>query len=166
MDMDTLRDLFVHELKDVASAERQILKALPKMIKATSEPELAQALEAHRLETEAQVVRLEQILTSLDEPTRTNKACKGMEGILEEGADMLKEKNEIDPEVLDAGIIAGAQKVEHYEIAVYGTLATYAKTLGEQEALRLLLTTLDEEKAADEKLTRIAKSYVNVEAVV
>ena len=164
MQMDTLRDLFVHELKDVASAERQILKALPKMINATSEPELAQALESHRLETEAQVGRLEQILTGLGEPTRTNKACKGMEGILEEGSDMLKEKD-IDPEVLDAGIIAGAQKVEHYEIAVYGTLATYAKTLGEQEALQLLLTTLNEEKAADEKLTKIAKSYVNVEAV-
>ena len=165
MEMDTLRDLFVHELKDVASAERQILKALPKMINAVSEPGLAAALESHRVETEAQVGRLEQILTDLDEPTRTNKACKGMQGILEEGSEMLEERKGIDAEVLDAGIIAGAQKVEHYEIAVYGTLATYAKTLGEASALRLLLTTLDEEKAADEKLTRIAKAYVTVEAI-
>jgi ferritin-like metal-binding protein YciE len=165
MELDTLRDLFVHELKDMASAERQILRALPKIIRNAGEPALAAALEAHRAETENQVGRLEQILISLDESTRTNKKCKGMEGILEEGASMLEEKKEIDPEVLDAGIIASCQKVEHYEIAVYGTLATYAKTLGNTEALQLLLASLDEEKAADEKLTKIAKSCVNVEAV-
>lgn len=165
MEMDTLRDLFVHELKDMASAERQILRALPKMIRNASEPALADALEAHRGETESQVDRLEQILRKLGESTRTNRKCKGMEGILEEGSSLLEDKKKIDPEVLDAGIIAGAQKVEHYEIAVYGTLATYAKTLGNAEALRLLLTSLDEEKAADEKLTAIAKGCVNIEAV-
>ena len=165
MEMDTLRDLFVHELKDLLNAERQILKALPKMIKAASEADLASALDSHRIETEGQVVRLEQIFEQLGEGSRTNKKCKGMEGILEEGSSLLEDKDKIDSEVLDAGIIAAAQKVEHYEISAYGTAATYAKQLGETSALQLLLSSLNEEKAADETLTAIAKACVNAQAV-
>jgi ferritin-like metal-binding protein YciE len=162
MELQTLRDLFVHELKDLYSAEKQILKALPKMIQKATEEELKDALEGHRRVTEEQVDRLETIFSSLDESTSFRQKCKGMEGLLEEGADLLKEDA---PEViLDAGIIGAAQRVEHYEIAAYGTALAYAKLLGEEKAVRLLQQTLAEEKEADEKLTEIAESSINFEA--
>ena len=162
MELSNLRDLFVHELKDVHSAERQITAALPKMIKGADNPQLAKALEEHLRVTEGHVDRLDRILGALGE-TRGNKKCHGMEGLLEEGGELLKEKGE--PEVLDAGIIAAAQKVEHYEIATYGTLVTWAERLGESEAQGLLEQTLGEEKEADRLLSQIAESAVNTEAM-
>jgi ferritin-like metal-binding protein YciE len=162
MELQTLRDLFVHELKDLYSAEKQILKALPKMIQKATEEELKSALEDHRRVTENQVGRLEEIFSTLDESTTFRQKCKGMEGLLEEGADFLKEDA---PEVImDAGIIGNAQRVEHYEIAAYGTAVAFARQLGDEKAVRLLEQTLNEEKEADEKLTEIAESSINLEA--
>lgn len=158
MSVDTMRDLFVDELKDLWSAENQILKALPRMIKAVSSDELRVALEEHARVTEGHVQRLEQIAASMGEKTR-GKKCVGMEGLLEEGKEVLRE--EIDEEVLDAAIIGAAQKVEHYEIAGYGTARAHAEHLGQNEAAALLQQTLDEEREADEKLTMIAESFVN-----
>jgi ferritin-like metal-binding protein YciE len=162
MELESLRELYLHELKDVYSAEKQITKALPKMIKAASTPDLSSALKEHLAVTEQQIERLDRILAALDKTGRSNKKCKGMEGLLEEGEDLLKEEGA--PEVLDAGIIAAAQKVEHYEIAAYGTLAAYARLLGESEAQGLLEQTLAEEKEADQKLSQLAESSINVEA--
>jgi ferritin-like metal-binding protein YciE len=160
MEMATLKDLFVHEMKDLYSAEKQITEALPKMIQKARDPELKAALEDHLGTTEKQLGRVERILRSLD--TRAgNKKCKGMEGILEEGKSVLAEA---EPDALDAGIIGSAQKVEHYEIAAYGTAVAYARLLGEDEAARLLEQSLEEEKEADTKLTEIAESAVNIEA--
>ena len=153
MSITNLEELFVHELKDVLDAERQILKALPKMIKAATSDELQAALEEHQGVTEAQVERLETIFEGMGKAAR-GKKCPGMEGVLEEGAELIAEE---DPSVaLDAALICAAQKVEHYEIAAYGSLATYAKLLEMDEAAELLETTLAEEKEADEKLTSIA----------
>ena len=163
MELNSLRALFVHELKDVYSAEKQITQALPKMIKGADNPELASALEDHLRATEGQIERLDRIFKSLGESSRSNKKCHGMEGLLEEGGELLKEKGE--PEVLDAGIIAAAQKVEHYEIATYGTLITWAGMLGEEQAQGLLEETLVEEKEADQLLSQIAQSAVNAEAM-
>ena len=160
MELRSLQDAFKHELKDMYSAEKQILKALPEMVDAVSNSELKSALEEHRRITETQVDRLEQILSNLQETTRSSKKCKGMEGILEEGKELLKgngKKTEAN-ETLDAALIGAAQKVEHYEIAAYGTLVAFAKQLGNQEAAELLEETLGEEKEADEKLTEIASS--------
>lgn len=162
MELESLRELYVHELKDIYSAEKQITKALPKMIKAATTPELSTALEEHLEITKGQIERLDRILAALDKTGRSNKKCKGMEGLLEEGEELLQE--EAEPEVLDAGIIASAQKVEHYEIAAYGTLAAYARLLGDSEAQSLLEQTLAEEKEADQKLTQLAESSINVEA--
>ena len=150
----TLSDLYVEELRDLYNAERQILKALPKMIKAASRDELKEALESHRQETEGHVSRLEQIFEYLGKNAK-GKTCHGMEGVLSEGAELIEE--DPDPEVLDAGIIAAAQRVEHYEIAAYGTARTYAQILGEDDAATLLEQTLEEEKATDERLTSIAE---------
>jgi ferritin-like metal-binding protein YciE len=160
MELRSLQDVFTHELKDMYSAEKQILKALPDMVKAAENAELKEALEEHRRITETQVDRLEQILTEMEETTRTNKKCKGMEGILEEGKELLKEngKKVESNQTLDAALIGAAQKVEHYEIAAYGTLVAFAKQLGKDEAAQLLEETLGEEKEADEKLTEIASS--------
>jgi ferritin-like metal-binding protein YciE len=141
-------------------AEKRILKALPKMAKAASSEELQAAFEEHRDQTEQQIARLEEIFELLDKPAR-GKKCLGVEGLVAEGAELMKE--DAQPAVLDAGLIASAQKVEHYEIASYGTLATYAKILGLDEAVELLETTLAEEKETDEKLTELA-SQVNFEA--
>lgn len=163
MEMETLRELYVHELKDVYSAEKQILQALPKMIKACQSPELGRALDEHRQVTEEQVQRLDRILAGLDQSGRSNKKCRGMEGILEEGTELLKQ--DAQPEVLHAGIIASAQKVEHYEIATYGTLAAYARLLDQSEAAELLEMTLAEEKEADQKLSQIAAASINVDAL-
>jgi ferritin-like metal-binding protein YciE len=158
MQLNGLQQLFVHELKDIYSAEHQILKALPKMIKAASNDDLSTALEEHRQITEEQVRRLETVLGEIGKSGNGQK-CKGMEGLLEEGEDLLKEEGL--PEVLDAGIIGAAQKVEHYEIAAYGTLVSFARRLGYEEAALLLEQSLAEEKEADQKLTEIAESSVN-----
>ncbi len=158
MATETMHDLFVDELKDLYSAENQILKALPKMIKSASSDELRQALEHHQRVTEGHVRRLEQITTALGERPK-GKKCVGMEGLLEEGKELLKQGT--DPAVLDAGIIGAAQKVEHYEIAAYGTARTHAQQLGHMDAAATLQQTLDEEKEADQTLTEIAESSVN-----
>jgi len=161
MSMHTLEDLFVHELKDLYSAEKQILRALPKMAKAASSEKLREGFEEHRRQTEGHVERLEQILEELGKPTRGPK-CVGMEGILEEGKELMEE--DMDESVCDAALIAAAQRVEHYEIAGYGTVRTLAKMLGHSDAEKLLQQTLDEEKETDEKLTELAESEVNVAA--
>jgi ferritin-like metal-binding protein YciE len=161
MKMRTLQDLFVHEIKDLYSAEKQLLKALPKMVKAATNEDLKESLESHLSETEEQVSRLEEIMEKFEIPNRGPK-CKAMEGLLEEGQEALDADMEDD--VRDAAIIAAAQRVEHYEIAGYGCARTFAEQLGHHEAARLLQETLDEEKAADEKLTQIAMQGVNQEA--
>jgi ferritin-like metal-binding protein YciE len=159
--MRTLQDLFIHEIKDLYSAEKQLVKALPKMAKAAGSGDLRDGLESHLAETEQHVNRLEEIMEKLEIPNRGPK-CKAMEGLLEEGQDMLDDAMEDD--VRDAAIISAAQRVEHYEIAGYGCARTYAEQLGHHDAARMLQETLDEEKAADEKLTHIARQHINMEA--
>lgn len=161
MKMKTLNDLLVHELKDLYSAEKQLTKALPKMAKAVSNDELRQAMETHLQETEQQISRLEEIFQQLEMTTRGVK-CKAMEGLIEEGKEILEE--DMEDEVRDAAIIAAAQRVEHYEIAGYGCARTFAEQLGLEEVASLLQQTLEEEKATDEKLTQIAVNMVNTEA--
>jgi ferritin-like metal-binding protein YciE len=161
-ELNTLNKLFEDELRDVYDAEKQILKALPKIIKATSNDELRQALSSHLEETRGQVERLEQAFESLDLKPK-GKHCAGMAGILEEGSDLLEEDG--DDAVLDAGFIAGCQRVEHYEITAYGTLMAWAKLLGYRDAFNLLKANEQEEKAADAKLSKIAESAVNQQAV-
>ena len=158
MALETLHDLWVHELKDLYSAERQLIQALPKMAKAATSDELRTALENHLAETEEQATRIEQILESFGESPKGQK-CAGMEGLLEEGKDFLKE--DADADVLDAGIIVNAQKVEHYEIATYGAVCEYARMMGHTEALQLLEQTLEEEKNADQLLNQIAEGGIN-----
>ena len=163
MKLESLHDLFVAELQDLYSAENLILKALPKVIEATSSHALKTALTEHWEETKVHVERLDQIFDQLggDEVNRKGKKCKGMDGIIKENKEFLSE--DADPEVLDAGAIAGAQKVEHYEIATYGTVRTYASLLGRNEWAQILETTLEEEKAADKKLSQLAEK-INVQA--
>ena len=158
--VDSLQKLFVEELKDLYDAEKQITRALPKMAKAVSTPELQAAFEEHLRQTEGQIQRLEQAFEHLDMPAR-GKKCKGMQGLLEEGSEMMKE---LEDAVLDAALIGAAQKVEHYEMAAYGTARTFATRLGLHEVASLLEQTLDEEKVTDQKLTQIAESMVNEEA--
>lgn len=160
MKIETLQELFIDELKDLYSAETQIIKALPKMIKNANSDELRDAFEEHLEQTKGHVDRLDQIFGELNASPR-GKKCKGMEGLIEEGKELMEE--DIEPEVLDAGLISMAQRIEHYEIAGYGTVRTYAELLGLDEAAKLLQQTLDEEKETDRKLTSIAES-VNVEA--
>ena len=160
--MNPLEELLVDELKDLYSAENQIIKALPRMAKATSAPELKRAFERHLEETRRQVERLNQIGDAL-EIKLTGKKCKGMEGLLEEGKEVMEE--DLDENALDAGLIGAAQKVEHYEIAAYGTARTHAEMLGYSKVARLLQQTLNEEGATDKKLTQLAESIINVEAV-
>jgi ferritin-like metal-binding protein YciE len=162
MKLDNLRKLYIEELRDLYSAENQLLKALPKMAKGASSDELRQAFENHLQETEGHVERLETIFEDLDESPK-GKTCHAMKGLVEEGSEMLEEEGE--ESVLDAGIIAAAQKVEHYEIASYGTVRTFADLLGEKNAAKLLQQTLDEEGAADEKLNELAEGIVNPEAL-
>ncbi|MGH7527421.1 MAG: ferritin-like domain-containing protein [Gemmatimonadales bacterium] len=159
--LSSLDDLLVHELQDMYNAEGQILKALPKMIKAASNPELKNALEEHRQQTEGQVERLDQAFKLLGLPSK-GKKCEGMAGLLEEGKKMLEQ--DAEPAVRDAAIIAAAQKVEHYEIASYGCICTYAETLGYDQVHELLGQNLDEEETADQKLTALAEAIVNPEA--
>ena len=159
--MNTLKDLYVSELRDLYSAEKQILKALPKMAKAASAPELQDAFKSHLTQTKGHVDRLEKIFEDLGlKPT--GKTCKAMEGLVEEGRELIEEKPE--PHVLDAGLIAAAQRVEHYEMAGYGSVRTFAKQLGESDAVKLLQQTLDEEGETDKKLTQLAESLVNIGA--
>jgi ferritin-like metal-binding protein YciE len=162
MELETLKDLYLHELKDLFSAEQQLVKALPKMAKAASNKELAGGFQAHLEQTKEHAQRLQQILTSHKATTRGPK-CKGMEGIVAEGAEMIEE--EADDEVKDAGLISAAQRVEHYEMAGYGTALAYAELLGDQEGAKLLQTTLEEERQTDQKLSKLAKSAINVAAV-
>jgi ferritin-like metal-binding protein YciE len=163
MGMETIQDLYVHELKDIYSAEKQILQALPKMAKAAKHNELRQAFEEHQRVTEEQVRRLETIFGELDEKPG-GKKCKGMEGLIEEGEEVLEE--DADPDVRDAALIAAAQRVEHYEIAAYGTARTYARQLGLDRHVDLLQRTLDEEGETDQRLTKLAESTVNRDAQV
>lgn len=162
MNLDNMKKLFVHELKDLYSAETQILEALPKMAEKASHSDLKSAFETHHRQTQEQVKRLEQIFDDLEhEPT--GHKCKGMQGLLEEGEDSMKDAE--DDEVRDAAMIAAAQRVEHYEIAAYGTARTYAKLLGDDRSAQLLQKTLDEEGETDKKLTRLAERNVNKDAM-
>lgn len=157
-----LEELLVDELKDLYSAEKQIIAALPKMAKAASSPDLRRAFERHLEETRRQLERLEQIGEDL-EVKLSGKKCKGMEGLIDEGKELMEE--DLDENALDAGLIGAAQKVEHYEIAAYGTARTHAEMLGYTKVARLLQQTLNEEGATDKKLTQLAESIINVEAV-
>ena len=157
-EMNTLRDSLVDEIKDLFNAEKQLTKALPKLAKNATNPELRAALESHLGETQEQVARLEQIFELLDEAAR-GKHCAGMAGIIEEGNDMLEE--DAEDSVKDACIIAAGQRAEHYEMAAYGTCIAWAKALGLEEVATLLEATLAEEKAADKKLSAIAESGIN-----
>lgn len=160
MKLGSLQELYVEELKDLYSAENQLLQALPKMAKAASSPELSAAFEEHREQTRDQVERLDKVFQKLGVNPK-GKKCQAMEGLIEEGQELLEA--DAAPAVLDAALIAAAQKVEHYEIAGYGTVRTYARLLGDEAAADLLQQTLDEESAADEKLTGLAEN-INVEA--
>ena len=162
MEIDSLNKLYVEDLKDLYSAEKQILQALPKMIKKASNSQLKSAFQEHLQVTEKHVERLDRIFEGLGTSPR-GKKCKGMEGLIEEGKEAMQE--DMEPDVLDAALIAAAQKVEHYEMAGYGTVRTYARLLGDNQAAKLLQQTLDEEGDADKTLTKIAES-VNVEAMV
>jgi ferritin-like metal-binding protein YciE len=157
----SLDDLLVHELQDIYHAEGQILKALPKMIKSASHRDLKAAFEEHRVQTEGQVERLEQVFRLLGRPVK-GKKCEGMAGLIEEGKKVMQQ--DAEPAVLDAALIAAAQKVEHYEIAAYGCLCTYAEMLGYDEAHELLGRNLDEEETTDQRLTALAESVINPEA--
>ena len=158
--INTLHDVYIDQLKDLYSAETQLLKALPKMAKAAHDPTLKQGFETHLEETKGHVDRLEEIFEALDEKP-TGKKCKAMAGLVEEGSEAIGE--DASPEARDAMLIAAAQRVEHYEMAGYGCVKTYAKLLGYEDAAALLEETLDEEVATDEKLTEAAES-INVEA--
>ena len=161
MKINNLQELYVEELRDLYSAETQLVKALPKIANAVTSDELRTALEDHLEQTKEHVNRLEQIFEGLKESPK-GKKCKAMEGLLKEGDELLEE--DIAEHVLDAALIAACQRCEHYEIAVYGTLATFAKLMGRDEDVDLLGQTLDEEKEADETLTDIAESTINIEA--
>jgi len=158
---DTLRDALIDEIKDLYNAEKQLTKALPKMAKNATNEDLRAALESHLAETEGHVGRLEQVFEMLDEKVR-GKQCAGMAGIIEEGNQMLQE--DLEDAVLDACIIAAGQRAEHYEMAAYGTSIAWAEALGLNDVADLLRETLDEEKAADEKLSALAEGHINSEA--
>jgi len=161
MHMENLQDLLKEDLKDVLHAENQILKALPKMIKAASNEDLQEAMEQHLEETKEHVNRVEQVMEMLG-MTIKGKPCKAMQGIIEEGKEVMSE--DADEDVMDAALIGAAQKVEHYEIATYGTLCTYAELLGLKDAKRLLGQNLEEEKKTDQKLSELAEAVINLEA--
>jgi ferritin-like metal-binding protein YciE len=161
MKLDSLEKLYIDELRDLYNAENQLLKALPKMAKHASHDELKQAFETHLNQTQEHVERLDEIFEELDEKP-TGKTCKAMKGLIQEGSEYLEANG--DESVLDAALIAAAQRVEHYEIAAYGTVRTFANMLGQNEAADLLQQTLDEEGETDKLLTELAESVVNVEA--
>jgi ferritin-like metal-binding protein YciE len=160
MKSNRLKHLYVEELKDLYSAENQLIKAIPKMAEASTSPDLRAGFEEHLGQTRGHVARLEKIFKALGE-SPTGKKCKGMEGLIKEGGEMIEE--DPGPEELDAGLISAAQRVEHYEMAGYGCVATYAKLLGETEAESLLRETLEEERDTDKKLTKLS-GQINVEA--
>ena len=160
MSVDTIEKLFIAELKDLYSAENQITRALPKMVKAATSADLKKAFESHLRETEGQIERLVEICNMLGTNPK-GKSCEGMKGVLEEGSSMLHDSAEGD--VRDAALISAAQRVEHYEMAAYGTVRAYARLLDQPQVAKLLEETLEEEKAADQKLTSIAQK-VNVKA--
>jgi len=157
----TLHDAFIDELRDTYDAERQLTKALTKLAKAASAPPLREAFESHLEETQGQIQRLEQVFESLDEKVR-GKHCDGIAGIIEEGKSIMEE--DFDDETMDACLIAAGQRAEHYEMAAYGTLVSWARAMGHDEAADLLQETLDEEKAADEKLSTLAEGGINEQA--
>jgi ferritin-like metal-binding protein YciE len=159
MSVENMQELLLDELKDLYSAEKQITKALPKMVKATTSPELKQAFESHLEETKGHVERLDQIFGILGKAARA-KTCHGMQGVLEEGSEVLEETEK--GEVRDAALISAAQRVEHYEMAAYGCVREYAKLLGQEEIAKLLEATLEEERGADEKLSKISKTVNSV----
>jgi len=161
MKFNSLHDLYVEELRDLYSAEKQILKALPKVIESTHSADLRTALSTHLEETKHQVIRLEQVFKLHNEPAKA-ETCDGMKGILEEAADILD--HDENAAVRDAGIISGCQRVEYYEIAAYGSVRAWAEQMGHREAAQILQQTLEEEKRADKKLTEIA-SQLNLESV-
>jgi ferritin-like metal-binding protein YciE len=163
MAANTLADLYVEQLKDLYSAERQILKALPKMVKAASHDELRNAFQTHLRQTEEHVARLERIFEALEKSPK-GKTCHGMQGIIEEGGELMKE--DADPAVLDAGLISAAQHVEHYEMAGYGCVRTWAEQLGYDEHADVLRKTLEEEKETDALLTQLAEQSVNSDAQI
>src|SRR5688572_18453569 len=154
--MSNLRETFINELRDIYDAEKQLLKALPKMAKAASNEELRTAFEEHLEETEGQIERLEEVFKILDMPAR-GKKCAGMQGLIEEGSEMIEEEEG------DAALICAAQKVEHYEIATYGSLVSWANLLEEDDASALLEESLHEEEQTDERLTELAETLINVE---
>lgn len=161
MKLENLQELYLDELRDVYDAEHQIVEALPKMEKAASDPELKAAFRNHLQETKQQVRRLEEIFEEMGEkPSR--KSCKGMKGLLAEGEEYVKARGDAD--TIDASLISAAQRVEHYEIAVYGTLRAYAECLDREEHVSLLQATLDEEGQADKTLTMLAENVINLEA--
>ena len=161
MKLRTLHDLYVDELKDLYNAEHQLLTALPKMAKAATAHKLAQAFTDHLAETKGQIGRLETIFKTLD-TSPEGKTCKAMEGLIEEGRELMEE--DAEPTVTDAGLIAAGQRVEHYELAGYGCVRTFARLLGYKEAAGLLQQTLDEEGAADNRLMALAQNVVNAKA--
>lgn len=161
MKLNSMEDLLLHELRDLYSAEKQLTKALPKMAKSADSQELAKLIEEHLAETEKQVERLESIFDQIEKSSR-GPLCKGMEGLIKEGSELMEEEGE--PAVKDAALISAAQRVEHYEIAGYGSARTYAQQLGLDDVAELLQQSLDEEHAANEKLNELALSSVNAEA--
>ena len=157
----SLHDAFIDELRDTYDAEKQLVKALTKLARASSSDDLRAAFESHRAETEGHIQRLEEVFASLDEKVR-GKHCDGVAGIIEEGKAIMEEN--FDEAAMDACLIAAGQRAEHYEMAAYGTLIAWARSMGHDDAVDLLQQTLDEEKAADEKLTQLAESGINQEA--
>ncbi len=163
MKLDTLKTLYINELRDLYNAEQQLVKALPKMAKGASSEELQDAFEKHLEQTKTHVERLEEVFEEIGERPK-GKTCKAMKGLIEEGSEILDEDGE--ESVLDAGIIVAAQKVEHYEIAGYGSVRTFAQLLGKDRSADLLQTTLDEESEANELLNKLAEDIVNPEALM
>lgn len=163
MKLESLKDLYLEQLKDLYSAETQLVDALPKMAEGSSSPDLSRGFTEHLRQTEEHVRRLERIFSDLGESPKGH-TCEGMKGLIKEGEEMMKMRGE--PSVLDAGLIACAQRVEHYEIAGYGTVRTYAELLGKDDHVSLLERTLQEEEETDERLTELAESHVNEEALV
>jgi ferritin-like metal-binding protein YciE len=162
MKLNSLDKLYLEELRDLYSAETQLVKALPKMAKGASSDELKEAFESHLEQTKEHVERLTKIFDRLEEKP-TGKTCQAMKGLIEEGSEMLEQEG--DESVIDAGLIAAAQRVEHYEIAAYGTVRTFANLLGEDEAAELLQQTLDEEGETDKQLSELAEGIVNEKAL-
>lgn len=163
MDLQSLTDLLVHELRDIYDAEQQAAKALPQMAEKAFSPELRELFEEHLTQTQGQIERLETIFAHLKMPAKGVR-CQAMAGLIAEAEELLEQEDDADPSVLDAGMISAAQKMEHYEIAGYGCARTYARTLKAGEVARLLQQTLDEEELTDRKLTALAESTVNLDA--